>query len=311
MIAIENARLFEAEQTRTKELQEAFDRQSATSDVLGVISRSPSETQPVFDVIVATAARLCRAEHALIYCAEVDGAFRWPAASNADAEWLRVRLGTIPSRWTAARSLVVRLSKWRTVHLPDCLADPEFRSITISAVGEFQRTMLGVPLRHHGEVAGVIGLLRNKVVPFLRDRDRSVSTFADQATIAIENARLFASRADADQGAARSLEYQTATSEVLSVISPVALARQPVLETIVAIAERLCHANHRIIFRCGKPTAFHIDGYSSLQIQYILEISKATDPVRVRAVTARAARERRTIHVADSLADPEYARRVL
>ena len=119
VIAIENARLFEEVQARTKDLEASLDRQTATGDVLTVISRSPSQTQPVFDAIVATAARLCRAEHAVIFKREGDGHYHVAAANNAEAEWLRfVTDNPIPP---GRGSLVGRtVIDGKVVHIPDC-----------------------------------------------------------------------------------------------------------------------------------------------------------------------------------------------
>jgi two-component system, NtrC family, sensor kinase len=170
VIAIENTRLFEAEQARTRELQAAFDRQSATSEVLGVISRSPSETKPVFDAIVSIAARLCRAEHAIIFRRESDDRFHVAATNNAEAEWLRwITDNPLPP---GRRSVAGRVAlEGKVVHVPDCLADPEFILLDHQRVGKF-RTMLGVPLLRERVCVGVIGLLRNVGSSIFRRRDR-------------------------------------------------------------------------------------------------------------------------------------------
>ena len=188
VIAIENARLFEAEQTRTKELQESLEYQTAIADVLNVISRSPHDLQPVFDTIVATAERLCEAEYTLLY-KQIGNWYGVAAANNADADFVKYvrEHPPMPGRGSiTGRTIIER----RPVHIPDCLADPEYLSREHQQVGRF-RTMLSVPLLREGAPVGVISLLRAKVRPFSQRQIDLVTTFADQAVIAIENARLF------------------------------------------------------------------------------------------------------------------------
>src|SRR5215467_6737096 len=247
VIAIENTRLFEAEQARTRELQAAFDRQSATAEVLGVISRSPSETKPVFDAIVSTAARLCRAEHAIIFRRASDDRFHVAATNNAEAEWLRWITDNPlpPGRGSVAGRVAL---EGKVVHVPDCLADPEFILLDHQRVGKF-RTMLGVPLLRECVCIGVIGLLRNVVQPFSDVEIDLVTTFADQAVIAIENARLFQEVQARNTELRMALEQQTATSELLKVIGGSTFGIQPVFETLAENAVRLCEAERSFIFR--------------------------------------------------------------
>ena len=245
VIAIENARLFEEVQARTAELQESLEYQTATSDVLNLISRAPSQLQPVFDAIVETAARLCDAEYAIVYRLE-EGNYHLAATNNADAEYLKyLRDHPIPP---ARGSVIGRTAlEVRTVHLPDCLADPEYTALEFQRSGGF-RTVLGVPLLRNGVPVGVIGLLRNVVKPFSEKQIELVETFADQAVIAIENVRLFDEVQARTRELQESLEYQTATSEVLNVISRAPSQLQPVFDAIVETAARLCEADMRLCY---------------------------------------------------------------
>ena len=246
VIAIENARLFEAEQTRTRELQESLEYQTATSDVLNAISRAPAQLQPVFDAIVETAARLCQAEYALVYTLR-DGEYRVSATNNAEEEFVLYarQHPLVPGRG----SLIGRTAlEGRTIHMPDCLADPEYTVLEYQRIGKYRST-LGVPLMRDGLTIGVIALMRSVVRPFTEKQIELVETFADQAVIAIENVRLFEEVQARTAELQESLEYQTATSDVLNVISRSPSELQPVLDAILETAARLCSAEYAFIAR--------------------------------------------------------------
>jgi GAF domain-containing protein len=188
VIAIANARLFEAEQTSKRELTESLDYQTAISDVLGVISRSQFDLQPVLQSVVETAARLCRAENAIVYRLE-DGACRFAAGHGHDPRVMEevraqphsINAGTVVGRAIAAKE---------TVQIKDVLADPLYEVKDLATRGNV-RSVIGVPLMRDGDPIGAIALGRSSVEPF-NDREIDlVTTFADQAVIAIENTRLF------------------------------------------------------------------------------------------------------------------------
>src|SRR5262249_47572113 len=204
---------------------ESLDYQTAISDVLNVISRSPNQLQPVLDAIVGTASRLCQAEYALVFRLR-DGVYHVAAANNADAAFVRhaAEHPIPPSRG----SLVGRTAlECKTVHLPDCLADPEYTRQDYQKIAG-HRTMLGVPIVRDGVAIAIIDLLRNEVKPFTDKQIELVTTFADQALIAIENARLFEAEQARTEELTEALEHQTATSEVLNVISRSPTDAQPV-----------------------------------------------------------------------------------
>jgi GAF domain-containing protein len=302
VIAIENVRLFDEVQSRTRELQESLDYQTAISDVLNVISRSPNELQAVIDAILQTAGRLCEAEHALFFKLQ-DGKYDLVGSNNVGAHYVEY-LFEHPIR-PGRGSLVGRTAVERkTVHLPDCLADPEYDMLESQQVGG-QRTMLGVPLLRDGAVIAVISLQRNYVKPFTDRQIELITTFADQALIAIENVRLFDEVQARTEALSESLQQQTATADALKVISRSTFDLKSVLQTLVESAGRLCSADYATITRQKDGVLFFAEayGYSSEFIEYV----KAMPVQRGRGTaTGRALLERRVIHIADVLADPDY-----
>src|SRR5262249_49155620 len=230
VIAIENVRLFDEVQARTREVQESLDYQTAISDVLNVISRSPNELQAVIDAILQTAGRLCEAEHALFFKLQ-DGKYHLVGSNNVGAHYVEYLFehSITPGRGSlVGRTAVER----KTVHLPDCLADPEYDMLESQQVGG-QRTMLGGPLLRDGVVIAVISLQRNYVKPFTDRQIELITTFADQALIAIENVRLFDDVQARTRELSESLEQQTATADVLKIISRSTFDLKSVLQTLV------------------------------------------------------------------------------
>jgi GAF domain-containing protein len=243
VIAIENARLFEEVQARTKELTESLKQQTATADVLKVISRSAFDLQKVLDTLVESAARLSNSFDAVILLREGEslafGAHHGPIPLDF-AKWSITRAST------AGRAVVDR----KSVHVHDLFAEgdnfPEGHAI---AVRQGFRTILSTPLLREGKAIGCLSLRRTEVRPFTSKQIELAETFADQAMIAIENSRLFEEVQARRRELVEALEQRTATSEILRVISRSPTDVQPVFDTIVESAVRLCEAGFSALAR--------------------------------------------------------------
>ena len=300
VIAIENTRLFEAEQTRTrelaersKELTESLEYQTAISEVLNVISRSPSDLQPVLDVIVETAVRLCQADIADFRLVR-DGLYHIAATTlNEPARVKTLRENPIAPGHS---SVVGRVApERRTVHVPDIHADSEY-DYAPGPTFPGMRAILGVPLLRDGKVIGAIVLFNSIVKPFTQNQIALVTTFANQALIAIENTRLFEAEQAGKRELQESLEHQTATSEVLNVISRSKFDLQPVLDSIARTASVSCElADTAIILREGNwlRTAAHHGSIST----------GGPRPIDRSSISGRSVLDRVPVHVHDVAAE--------
>jgi PAS domain S-box-containing protein len=301
VIAIENTRLFKELEVRNRDLTETLEQQTATSEILRVISSSPTDIQPVLDAVATNAARLCEAYDAQIY--RVDGDLLKLAAS----------LGSIPTNrgapisrgWVTGRAVVDR----RTTHVYDLAAESEAEyPIARETQRQFgHRTTLATPLLREGQALGAILIRRMEVRPFSDKQIKLLETFADQAVIAIENVRLFKELEVRNRDLTVTLEQQTATSEILRVISSSPTDVQPVFDTIALSTKRLCDAEFCHIFRFdGK--LLHFVGHHGLAPEGVEAIRRAypLPPGRTSAA-ARAVLSGQIEQIPDIEADPDYA----
>ena len=218
VIAIQNTRLFNEVQQRTHDLSESLQQQTATSDVLKVISRSTFDLPKVLNTLLKSAARLCEADKGqILRPTRKDGSYNYAASYRHTPEY-EEHVKTRP--FAPGRSSVTGrvLLEGKSIQIADVLADPEWTYLEAAELGGF-RTILGVPLLREGIPIGVFALQRAAVRPFTDKQIELVETFADQAVIAIENTRLFEAEQQRTRELSESLEQQTATSEVLQVIS--------------------------------------------------------------------------------------------
>src|SRR6516165_4395640 len=306
VIAIENARLLTELQARTRDLEESLEYQTATSDVLNVISRSTADVQPMMDTVIETAARLCSADVATISLREGE-VYRYMSSSTAKTDpelWAVYRQRTVvPGRDSVAGRVLL---EGRVVHVADIRADPDYASPENVAAG--RRTLLGVPLLRDSEPIGIIVLARHRVEPFTERQIGLVRTFADQAVIAMENARLLGELQARTRDLEESLEYQTATSDVLNVISRSTSNVQPVLDTVAETAARLCGADSVTIWtREGEVYRAASSSYITAEPELWAAMSQRTMTPSRDSLGARTALEGRVVHIEDRAADPDYA----
>src|SRR5262249_47289642 len=250
VIAIENVRLFDEVQARTRELSESLERQTATSEGLEVISSSPTQVQPVFEAMVARAAELCQAHFSAVARFE-NGLLHLLALNNLSSEERDAFHSLFPR--PPARNFVMGRAfvDGKPVQFDDVLAEFDYDARTREVLqGTLKyRTFMAVPILKDGSPIGVIGCARREIKPFPAAQIGLVRTFADQAVIAIENARLFDEVRARTEELSESLQQQTATADVLKVISRSTFDLQTVLDTLVESASRLCGAPHGLIFR--------------------------------------------------------------
>ncbi len=304
VIAIENVRLFTELQARNRDLMESLEQQTATGEILRVISSSPTDIQPVFDAIVEHAGRLCRGIHTI--AVRLDGDTIVLAAHNAPSAAARDQLSRAFPRPLGAMPGGMRhaLVEGRVVQEPDIDADPDYPEVSREAARVWgYRARLIVPMLREGRPIGAIAVGRPHAGAFSDQEIALLQTFAGQAVIAIENVRLFKELEAKNRDLTEALEQQTATSEVLRVISISPTDLRPVFDAMARSAARLCEA---------EDVRVHVLEGDVLRMAAALgpapvvgAVGEFTIPVSRGSVNGRAIIERHVIHVADIQSEAE------
>jgi signal transduction histidine kinase/putative methionine-R-sulfoxide reductase with GAF domain len=299
---------------RARELREALDRETATAEILRVISSSPADVQPVFDAVAESASRLCEAYDASIFRVDAGrlllAAHHGPIHARTIGEFtLSLDRGTIGGRTVLDA---------RTFHIADVQAEAaEFPEASENAQRLGFRTLLSVPLMQKGVAIGVIQLFCTEVRPFTERQVELLKTFADQAVIAIENVRLFTELQEKNKALttahaqmSEAFEQQAATTEILRVISSSPTDVQPVFETIAESAMRLCGAAVSGVLRFDG-SLIHLAAYRnfSAAVRAIVPQDYPMAPNR-RRMSGRAILDRTVVHAPDVLRDPDYPQEV-
>jgi GAF domain-containing protein len=304
VIAIENARLFDEVQAKTSELTEALTYQTGSGNILKVIASSPTDVAPVLKAIVESACEICEAVDAAVLLRDGDdlrfsehhgpipiGLDKWPISRN----------------WTAGRAFLDR----KPVHLHDALSEassefPDSKELSRLTGSEGVRTVLSVPLLRENESIGAIVLRRTEVHPFSEKQITLLQTFADQAVIALGNVQLFDEVQAKTSELTETLEYQTATGDVLNVISRSPNNLQPVMDTIVETARRLCQSEYALMLQREDDGVYRIAAHSNASRELIDWMQdnpvRAGDGSAVGIVPA----EKQTVHLPDALTDPRF-----
>jgi two-component system, NtrC family, sensor kinase len=295
VIAIENVRLFKELQDRNAELREALEHQTATSEVLGIISRSPTDVQPVLDAIVESAARVCGVDDVVMRLHEGETSFK------------RAHFGSIPVARDEISTDAPQIRFVRehgTLHVPDVRVR---KDLQIGRIVGF-RTFLSVPLLQQEQLIGTLNARRIQVRPFTSAQIKLLETFADQAVIAIENVRLFQELEARTQELARSVGELQALGEVGQAVSST-LDLQTVLSTIVGRAVQLSGTDCGIIYEYDEPTQeFHLRANYQME-EELVNAYRAT-PLRLgQGATGRAAETRVPVQIADLRQEHELATR--
>jgi GAF domain-containing protein len=301
VIAIENTRLLNELRQRTTDLSEALEQQTATSEVLRVISGSPGEVKPIFDSILAIATRLCEANFGNVYLRDGES-FLLVAAHNTPPAFVEVRQRA-PHRPGPKNAFGRMVSTREVVHTADLAAEQPYVEREPGAVDAVElggvRSLLMVPMIKENELIGALAIYRQEVRPFTDKQTALVKNFANQAVIAIENTRLLNELRE-------SLQQQTATSEVLQVISSSPGQLEPVFQAMLENATRICEAKFGAMY-LREGSAFRIVAMHNVPPAFAE--FRRQNPVfhpNPRIALGRAAATKQTVQIADVQAEPGY-----
>jgi GAF domain-containing protein len=290
VIAIENTRLL-------NELRESLQQQTATADVLKVISRSTFDLQAVLHTLVESAARLCDADKATI-ARQQGGVFFRMEAYGVSPEFIEYAR-TVPVEPERGSAIGRALLERKVIHIPDVQADPEYNWAEAQRFGSF-RTNLGVPMLRDGVPIGAFGLTRSEVRPFTDKEIELVTTFADQAVIALENTRLLNELRE-------SLQQQTATSEVLSVISSSPGELEPVFQAMLEKAVHICEARFGMLWLYDG-NKFRAGALHNVPAAFVEFWQRGPHSPTPGSALGRVTATKRTVQIADMRAEEGYAR---
>ena len=302
-IAIENVRLFEAEQQRTRELTESLEYRTATGDILRVISSSPTDVQPVFNTIAESAVRLCGGQFSFVLRFD-GGQIHFAGCHGLSAEGLETFQRLLPrpaGEDTVSGRAILRRA---VAQIPDVQADPAYGTLSLAEAVTY-RSIAAVPLLRDGDPIGTIAVARANTGLFPDRQIALLQTFADQAVIAIENVRLFDAEQQRTRELSEALEQQTATSEVLKVISSSPGELEPVFKAMLANAVRICEASYGVLFRFenGAAHAAVMLGVPTAFAEFWQREPRRPGP---RTALGRVVETRQTVHIVDVTTEPAY-----